>query len=171
MVTAVSEKKQIAKRVAADILAGCTLLIDSGNTCLEAARVLLQRSDCQIFTNSLPILVEACQYLASVTALGGEVSSVSRALIGSGTLSGLDTLQVDISLIGTRGLHEAEGAFTSESMEANVKTRAIRRAGQAWGGFKWQHAAALRFAEWSDSQRWYIETHTDISFSPEYNFP
>jgi len=171
---AASEKKQIAKRVAADVPSGCTLFIDSGTTCLEAARELLRRGDCRIFTNSLPILVEGCSSRSSVIALGGEVRGISKALVGSGTLSGLDTLRVDIAFIGTSGLHETEGAFTTEAMEASVKTGALRRAGEAWllaDRSKWQQASALRFAEWSDFRRWYVETDSDIHVPPHCAFP
>lgn len=172
--TAVSAKQQIARRVALDIPLGSTIFIDAGTTCLEAARELLRRSDCRIFTNSLPILVEACNHQAGVTALGGEVRGISRALIGSGALSGLDSLRVDIALIGASGLHPDEGAFTTEPMEAGVKTRVIQRAHQSWllaDHSKWQHAAALRFAEWPYFQRWYVESDQDIDFSNRQNGP
>lgn len=173
-INSASEKKQIASSVVADVPSGSTLFIDSGTTCLEAARELLRRGDCRIFTNSLPVLVEGCSSRSSVIALGGEIRGISKALVGSGALSGLDTLRVDIALLGCSGLHETEGAFTTEAMEASVKTRAIQRSGEAWllaDHSKWQHAAALRFAEWSDFQRWYVESDSKIPFSSPNNFP
>lgn len=166
-VTEVSAKRRIAKAVTADIPSDCTLFIDSGSTCLEAARELLRRGDCCIFTNSLPILVEGCLSRSTVIALGGEVRGVSRALIGSGTLSGLENLRVDIALIGASGLHADDGVYTTEPMEASIKNHAIQRAGEAWllaDHSKWQQAAALRFAEWSAFQRWFVDSDTGIKF-------
>lgn len=172
--SAVEEKREIANNAAQDIPHGSTVFIDSGTTCLEVARCLFGRSDCRIFTNSLPVLVEACQSPATVTALGGEVRCISRALIGSGTLSGLDNLRLDIALIGASGLHPEDGAFTTETMEASVKMAAIQRSREAWllaDQSKWQAAAALRFAKWSDFQRWYVSPGDGIAFASHIKSP
>ena len=172
--SAVEEKREIARKAAQDIPQGSSIFIDSGTTCMEFARCLFRRSDCRIFTNSLPILVEACQSQATVTALGGEVRSISRALIGSGALSGLENLRLDIALIGASGLHPEDGAFTTETMEASVKTCAIQRSRETWllaDESKWQAAAALRFAKWSDFQRWYVAPSDRITFDPHIPSP
>jgi DeoR/GlpR family transcriptional regulator of sugar metabolism len=172
--SAVEEKREIAKKVAADISQGSTVFIDSGTTCLEVARCLFRRSDCRIFTNSLPVLVEACQSQATVTALGGEVRSISRALIGSGALSGLESLRLDIAIIGASGLHPEDGAFTTETMEASVKNCAIQRSRETWlvaDSSKWKKAAALRFAKWSDFQRWYRSSENGITFTSKEQTP
>ena len=167
--TCIEEKRQIAKKVSLDILSGSTCFIDSGTTCLEAARQLLQREDCRLVTNSLPVLIESCQYSTPVMALGGEVRAISQALVGGEALSALECLRVDVALIGASGLDENEGIFTTEFLEATVKKTAIQQSRMAWllaDKTKNVHCASLRFAAWSDLDSWYHEDGIETELGP-----
>ncbi|MDQ8208355.1 DeoR/GlpR family DNA-binding transcription regulator [Coraliomargarita algicola] len=154
--SAPEQKREIASYAANIIPTGASVYIDSGTTCLEVARILLRRGDCPIFTNSLPILIDACKYNARVTGIGGTLREVSRALIGSAALSWLENLNVDYSLIGASALNVSRGAYTTETLEASVKQHAIQSSNQSilvCDHSKWISSAPVRFARWSDFDR------------------
>jgi len=150
--SAPEQKRSIAACAAGLIPSGSSVYIDSGTTCLEVARLLLRRGDCRIFTNSLPILVEACKYSNNVTGIGGTLREVSRALIGAVALNWLENLHFDISFIGTSAAHTERGLFTTETQEALVKQHAMRASEKAillCDSSKWLGSAPVRIAQWS----------------------
>lgn len=151
--SAPTQKRAIAQYAINMIPAGASVYIDSGTTCLEIARPFLSRGECPIFTNSLPILIEACKYKASVTGIGGTLRELSRALIGSAALNWLENLQFDYSFIGTSAVHGDRGAYTTEAQEALVKQHVIQSSTQAilvFDSSKWTSSAPVRFARWSE---------------------
>jgi DeoR family fructose operon transcriptional repressor len=150
--SAPDEKRAIALRAVELIPSGSSVYIDSGTTCLELASLLLRRGDCRIFTNSLPILVEACKYSNNVTGIGGTLREVSRALIGAVALNWLENLHFDISFIGTSAAHTERGLFTTETQEAAVKQHAMHASEKAillCDSSKWLASAPVRIAQWS----------------------
>lgn len=151
--SAPKQKRAIAQYAVNMIPAGASVYIDSGTTCLEIARRLLSRGQCPIFTNSLPVLIEACKYSACVTGIGGTLREVSRALIGSAALNWLENLHFDYSFIGASAVHGERGAYTTEAQEALVKQHVIQsssRAILAFDSSKWTSSAPVRFARWSE---------------------
>ncbi|MDQ8194552.1 DeoR/GlpR family DNA-binding transcription regulator [Coraliomargarita sp. SDUM461004] len=148
------EGKRAIAACALDLISSNTsVYIDSGTTCLELARRLLRRNDCHIFTNSIPIVVEACNYNANVTVIGGSLRAVSRALIGSTPLNWLENLHFDYSIIGASAIDTYRGAFTTETHEASIKQQAMRASENAillCDHSKWEKRAPVRFAQWSD---------------------
>ncbi|MEO6003914.1 MAG: DeoR/GlpR family DNA-binding transcription regulator [Opitutus sp.] len=140
-------------RIAAGLLpeAG-TVFIDSGTTCLEVGRALLDRPKLRIFTNSIPLLAFASEARATLTALGGDVRGTSLAMTGALALSWLESLRFDASVIGASGLELNGGASTTEIAEAGIKTEALRRARLrilVANADKWNHPAAFRFSPWT----------------------
>lgn len=152
----IEKKRVIASRAVDLIVKPCTVFIDSGTTCYEIARRLLMRSDLQIITNSISILQMGSSSGAKLISLGGEVRSVSQALVGSLCLSWLEHLRADWAFIGASGLSE-EGASTTEMGEAAIKQAFCNRAAKSIlvaDGKKWDNSAPVLFAEWSNFDCW-----------------
>jgi len=150
------QKKAIAHAVNLAIPDGVTLLLDAGTTCMECARLLLNRPSLRIITHSVPVLALAMEAKATVLCPGGELRKISGALTGSPSF--LDDLHADIALVGASGLHCDEGASTPELAEASIKKQLIDRAGEAWllaDSSKWNHPTGVRFAAWHAFSRWY----------------
>jgi DeoR/GlpR family transcriptional regulator of sugar metabolism len=125
--------------------------IDSGTTCLEVARLLLDRRDLTIVTNSIPLLQLGTQAKARVVGVGGEVRAVSLALVGGLALEWLRALRFDVAVLAASGLDAAEGASTTELSEAAVKQLAAARATKRLlvsHAAKWNKPAAVAFAGW-----------------------
>jgi DeoR/GlpR family transcriptional regulator of sugar metabolism len=150
--TAAAAKAAIGRVAAAKIAGRATIFVDSGSTTLEAARYLLLRREVTIFTNSLPLLCLRSPIRCRLVALGGEVRHVSRALVGALAMDWMSHLEFDYALIGASGLEARNGASTTEMLEAAIKKEAIERSRRALllaDASKWNHPAAVQFAEWN----------------------
>jgi DeoR family transcriptional regulator, fructose operon transcriptional repressor len=150
----VSQKQAIGKSAAKLAPPNASIYIDAGTTTMEAARLLLDRADLRIFTNSLRVIrrAVASQSPAVVTCIGGTLKPVSEALVGAPAISWLDGLRFDIVLMGASGL-DADGPSTTELLEADLKRKVISRAKQVAilaDLSKWNEPSAVRFANWDD---------------------
>ena len=155
--TATAAKLSIARHAAKLVPAGATVFIDAGTTTLELGRLLLSRADLRIYTNSMPLLHEHGAREAQLTAIGGEVREVSRALVGALALSWLRQLRFDIVALGASGLHPSDGASTTELGEAAVKQTLIERGRRILlltDASKWNHPAPICFVPWSQINDW-----------------
>lgn len=150
-------KAALAATTAALIPGGATVFIDAGSTTLAVGRLLLARADLTLFTNSLPLLAASDPGVARLVALGGEVRPLSRALVGGFATNWLAHLRFDVAVIGASGLDLADGASTTELLEAAVKQAALARAARTIliaDATKWSRSAAIRFAPWTDLDDW-----------------
>ena len=149
---AVALKVSLGRAAAALLPEQGHVFIDAGTTALEVGRALLDRAGLRIYTNSLPLLCLAPEARATLVALGGEVRPLGLALTGALSLHWLQNLRFDAAVIGASGLDLADGASTTETTEAAVKTEALRRSTRrvlVAHSEKWARPAALRFAPWS----------------------
>ena len=64
-------KARLARKAAELLPHEGNVFVDSGTTCLEVARLLIERPNLRIFTNSIPLLAFTGQAQASITSIGG----------------------------------------------------------------------------------------------------
>lgn len=149
--SAVVAKKAIAAAAAEFVTPGSVVFLDSGTSCLELGRLLLGL-DVTIYTNSLALLAEPQVPRAQLNSVGGEVRTLSRALVGGLTMHWLRNLNFDIAFIGASGLSAREGASTTELTEATIKRECLARSRRnvlLADATKWEHPVAVKFADWS----------------------
>lgn len=126
---AVDAKRRIAAEVAALIADGETVLLDSGTTCLEVARLLRGRQ-----ITVMPLSLQAIDVLSSApepTALlvpGGRPRAGEGALTGPLTLASLSVLRFDTAVLGCCGLTAGDGMTAYDLDEAAVKKAVITSA-------------------------------------------
>ncbi len=91
-------KKAIAAAAAAQIRDGESVMLDSGTTTLELARLLRGRPRLTIITSSLPIAAQL-QFdpQIEVLLLGGRLRTSSPDLAGAITEHNLETLRADVA--------------------------------------------------------------------------
>jgi len=151
------EAKRAIAQAACDLVPdGASVLLDSGTTCLEIGRQLLDRGGLTLITNSVPLLHEASITGMPILATGGELRALSGALTGMVALEWLEHLQADWAFLGASGIDDCAIA-TTELSEAAIKRQFLRRARHcvlAADGTKWNATAPVRFAEWRDIECW-----------------
>ncbi len=150
---ALAAKLAIARAAAELVRPGHTIYIDAGTTALEVGRRVLQREDVTVYTNSIPLLVERAARGTRLISIGGEVRSISLALVNAGAWHWVQRARFDWAFLGTSGIDPAEGATTTELSEATLKSAVLthaKRVALVADKSKWDQPASLRFAAWSD---------------------
>jgi DeoR/GlpR family transcriptional regulator of sugar metabolism len=129
---AVEAKRRIAAEVCAMIADGETVVLDSGTTCLEVARLLHARP-----VTVMPLSLQAVQVLAEaggaaeLVVPGGRPRAAEGALTGPLTLASLAALRFDTAVIGCCGLSAADGLTAYDLDDAAVKKAGIGSARRA----------------------------------------
>ncbi|MCX4779047.1 DeoR/GlpR family DNA-binding transcription regulator [Streptomyces sp. NBC_01264] len=123
---AVEAKRRIAAEVSALIADGESVLLDSGTTCLEVARLLRERP-----VTVMPLSLQAIHLLsetpgrATLVVPGGQPRAAEQALTGPLTLASLAALRFDTAVIGCCGLSAADGLTAFDLDDAAVKKAGI----------------------------------------------
>ena len=118
-------KRRIAAVVAGLLADGESVLLDSGTTCLEVARLLHDRR-----MTVMPLSLHAVNALSSSPSLtllvpGGKPRPGELALTGPLTLASIAALRFDTAVIGACGLSAADGLTAFDLEDAAVKRAAI----------------------------------------------
>ncbi len=126
---AIDAKRRIAAEVSSLIADGESVLLDSGTTCLEVARLLRGRQ-----VTVMPLSLQAIHVLSDApgpTTLmvpGGRPRAAEGALTGPLALASLAALRFDTAVIGCCGLSAAEGLTAYDLDDAAVKKAGIASA-------------------------------------------
>ncbi|MFD7736572.1 DeoR/GlpR family DNA-binding transcription regulator [Kitasatospora phosalacinea] len=151
---AVDAKQRIAAAVCALIADGETVLLDSGTTCLEVARLLRERP-----VTVMPLSLPAVHVLgdapgpATLLVPGGRPRPVEGALTGPLALASINALRFDTAVLGCCALSAADGLTAYDLDDATVKKAAIaaaRRTVVAADGGKLGRTAFARVAPAAD---------------------
>lgn len=124
------EKRQIAAAAARLIQPGDVIFLDGGSTVLELARLLVDRSDLTILTNSLRAAVELSGRGPTLILLGGELRRRSQTFVGALTRLMLEHLHISRAFMGTMGLSVKHGLTTTDAGEAFTKEQVMERAAE-----------------------------------------
>lgn len=123
-------KRRIAERALALIEDHDVIYLDGGSTLLMLARLLDQRKDLTIVTNSLMAAAALMTMPHKLILVGGEFRALSRTLVGPLTASVIQSVRVDKAFMGTIGFTLDDGMTTTDPGEAFTKEQVMRRANQ-----------------------------------------
>lgn len=160
---ATKEKRRIAEFAATQITRGDTIYLDGGSTVLELARLLVNRTDVTVVTNSLRAAIELSGRGPRLILVGGELRRLSQTAVGPLTRYLLNTLRIDKAFMGTMGLAWPEGLTTSDPGEAYAKELAMNQATHVYVLADHQKAGKVAFAR-SGEPRTAITLITDPAF-------
>jgi DeoR/GlpR family transcriptional regulator of sugar metabolism len=127
---AVREKRCIAEAALAYILPGETIYLDGGSTVLELGRLLCERRNLTVVTNSLRAAHELAGRGPRLIVIGGELRRLSQTLVGPLTRLVLQELHLDKAFMGTMGFSLKEGLTTTDPSEAFTKEAVMGQARQ-----------------------------------------
>lgn len=126
---ALDVKRRIAVEVSSLIADGETVVLDSGTTCLEVARLLCGRQ-----VTVMPLSLQAIHVLGgspgptTLMVPGGQPRAAEGALTGPLALASLTALRFDTAVLGCCGLSAAEGLTAYDLDDAAVKKAVIASA-------------------------------------------
>lgn len=125
---AAREKHGIALAALKYIEPNDTLFLDGGSTVLELARLLRDRSNLTVVTNSLRAAIELGARGPRLILVGGELRRLSQTMVGPFTRLTLRELHIDKAFMGTIGLSLEEGLTTTDPSEAYTKELVMEHA-------------------------------------------
>ena len=126
------EKQRIAQAALKFIEPNDTIYLDGGSTVLELARLLRERSNLTVVTNSLRAAIELAAQGPRLILIGGEFRRLSQTLVGALTRLTLDEVYIDKAFMGTIGLTAEEGLTTTDPSEAYTKELVMEHARQVF---------------------------------------
>jgi DeoR family transcriptional regulator, fructose operon transcriptional repressor len=127
---AAREKRRIAEAGLRFVEPGDTIYLDGGSTVLELARLLRERTNLTVVTNSLYAAHELAGRGPRLIVIGGELRRLSQTMVGPLTRLMLDELHLDRAFMGTIGLALNEGLTTTDPSEAFTKKLVMEQARQ-----------------------------------------
>ncbi len=154
-------KKAIAKRVAAAVPEGCSLLINIGTTTEAVARELLHHRDLRVITNNLHVAhILSANPSCEVLMAGGLVRPQDRAVIGELAVDFIRQFKVDIGLIGISGI-ETDGTLRDfDHREVKTARAIIEQSRQVWlaaDHSKFHRPAMVRLASLNEIDRLFTD--------------
>jgi len=124
------EKLRIAEKAYEMIEKEESIFIDGGSTTLFLARMLCDRNDLTVVTNSLRAASELAEMGPRVILTGGELRRISQTMVGPLTSAVLGQVHVDKAFMGTMGFCLTNGLTTTDPNEAYVKNLVAEHANQ-----------------------------------------
>ncbi|MDR2649549.1 MAG: DeoR/GlpR family DNA-binding transcription regulator [Clostridiales bacterium] len=125
------ENMYIAKLAATQIKDGETLMLDSSDISLYTARLLKQRIDLTIITNSVEMLMNfAFVKSVNVISTGGVLQKNDYILAGAGAEYALKGFHVDKVILSCSAIHRDYGLTEANEQEAHIKRLMVGSAKQ-----------------------------------------
>ena len=120
-------KKEIAEKASSLIVPGITIIIDSGTTLLEFAKIVKTKKHLTVITPSL----DAAAILADIKGItlimpGGILNGPSRSLTGQPAEDFFSSIHADILFLAAKAVNIEDGLSDHTIPEASVKRNMIK---------------------------------------------
>ncbi|WP_025686085.1 DeoR/GlpR family DNA-binding transcription regulator [Paenibacillus maysiensis] len=146
-------KKRIAKKALSLIQENSSLIIGTGSTTLELAKLLSLKSGYKIFTDSLPVASVLIKSRNQVFLFGGQLRDKSSSVYGGWTIEAIKQIQVDMCFLGTDGFSNLSGPSSPSSSDAFVDKEIIRHSKKKYvlGDYtKFNRSSLYKICDWSE---------------------
>lgn len=156
-------KRAIARRAAAEVRTGETVLLDAGSTVGALAHELRSAKELTVATTGLTALQELADVeTVHVECLGGTLRPLSQGFVGPLTEAALERMTFDRVFLGTDGISPERGICEADLRQTRLKELMSRRADEV---YVLAHAAKLGrrpFHAWATLPGdWTLITDTD----------
>lgn len=121
-------KSEIAKRAFDLIPPDSAIIICSGTTCEELARMISLGQSCTVFTNSLPVALCLIGTRNKVFLFGGELQKMTSSVVGTWTQRQMGQIQANACFMGSDGFANLDGPSSSSSTDVLVNRAALAHA-------------------------------------------
>jgi DeoR/GlpR family transcriptional regulator of sugar metabolism len=124
----IRSKRAIAQTAISLISDGNSIILDSGTTTIEIARLLGNFNGLTVITNSLPIAMVLANSKVNVLMPGGILLGENLSTQGPETERYFNSLEVDIAFLAASGVRPQIGFASQNSLEYSVKQSMIKAA-------------------------------------------
>lgn len=162
-----SAKEAIARKAVTLIENNDSIILDSGTTTLELAKLLVDRQNLTVFTNSLPIAMTFSNSPVNVTVIGGILLGKNLSLEGPDAEAFFQRIEVNKTFISSSGVRPQSGLVNSSSIEASIKKSMMDAGDQVYAvldSAKFSTPSIYPTGTWADLD--YIITESPID-NPE----
>ncbi|MBD7963251.1 DeoR/GlpR transcriptional regulator [Fictibacillus sp. Sa2CUA10] len=125
-------KRAIAERAVQFIQDHSTILLDSGTTTLEIAKLLKEKTTITVVTNDIKIAAELLDTDVKVIVTGGELQNTVGTLFGPLTEQMLRGIHVDLFFLGAHAIHGRAGVTAPTYEKAAIKKLMIEASEKTW---------------------------------------
>ncbi|MUK88722.1 DeoR family transcriptional regulator [Ornithinibacillus sp. L9] len=126
----IEQKRMIAQKALSYIKEGQTIILDSGTTTLELARLLRNRENITVITNDIKIAAELVDSSLKVIVTGGELQNDVGALFGPQTHQFLKNIHVDLFFLGAHAI-DVQAGVTSPTFEKSLVKQLMIQAAES----------------------------------------
>lgn len=128
----IERKKQIANKAFQFVESGQTILLDSGTTTLELAKLIKNEHNLTVVTNDIRIAAELIESKVNLIIIGGTLQNNVGTIYGSKAIEFVEDIYVDLFFLGTHAIDFCAGV-TSPSLEKSIlKQTMLRSAESTW---------------------------------------
>lgn len=127
-----AQKVEIAEIAVGLVKDGMRVLLDSGTTTFEIARLLKLRTNLTIVTNDIKIAAELIDSQLEVILIGGKVQNDVGAVFGSYAEKMLKDIHVDILFLGAHAVHSTFGITSATFEKASIKKEMINASNRVY---------------------------------------
>lgn len=121
-------KQKLVKSAISLIPKGATVMLGTGSTVLELAKLLVMRDDLKIFTNSLPVATYLLSSNNECYLLGGKLRPKSSSVYGGWTENLVKQIQVSICFLGSDGFYNFGGPTSPSYSDASIDSVILQQA-------------------------------------------
>lgn len=126
------EKRKIAEAAVQLVRENSTLLLDSGTTTLEIAKLLKEKQNLTVITNDIQIAAELMNSQLKVMMTGGNLQKETGTLLGSVAEDFLKEIHVDLFFLGAHAIDFEAGITAPAHDKAYVKKCMIASSERTW---------------------------------------
>ncbi|MDC3412204.1 DeoR/GlpR family DNA-binding transcription regulator [Aquibacillus sp. 3ASR75-11] len=126
------QKEAIAKQAVTLIPKNAQIILDSGTTTLEIAKLIKHREDLTIVTNDIKITTELLNSKSNIILTGGNLQSEIGACLGPHVENLLCQIKVDIVFLGAHAIDLETGISAPTLDKSHAKKLMIKAASTKW---------------------------------------
>jgi DeoR family transcriptional regulator, glycerol-3-phosphate regulon repressor len=162
-------KQRIARAVARDVPAGCSLILNIGTTTEAIAHELLQHRGLRVITNNLNVAaILSDNPDCEVIVAGGVLRARDRGIVGEATVDFIRQFRVDLALIGISSIEDDGSLRDFDFREVKVAQAIIEHSRQVWlaaDHSKWNRAAMVELGRLEQVDRLYTDMTPPVEFA------
>lgn len=123
-------KKKIAELLKREYGHAKTVMVDNSTTAIEAIKLLKDKKDITVISFSAQIFQELDDTNMMLVSTGGIYNERTRSFYGSLAKENIKRYNVDVALLGCKGLDMTNGISDSSEGESNLKAEMSSRAAE-----------------------------------------